>query len=56
MSNVTITKEDLAYAEDMGFDVCESCGVTFIPATGYVNDGHQCQGNGVQDKYAAPTR
>lgn len=47
-----ITESDRREAEDMGFGLCEECGATYIHAPGYVNDGHQCDEDGLQPKFA----
>lgn len=47
-----ITAEQRAEAEDMGYDLCEDCGVSYLPAPGYQNNGHQCGEDGLQSKYA----
>lgn len=37
-----ISDAQRAEAKDMGWEICENCGTSFIPAPGYENDGHQC--------------
>lgn len=50
MSQIT-GAEARTYADDMGFSICDDCGTTFIPAPGFVNDGHQCNDDGTKDEY-----
>ncbi|MNW60648.1 hypothetical protein D3C74_386510 [compost metagenome] len=45
-----ITTQQRAEAEDMGYNICETCGVSYVPAPGFFNDGHQCEDDGTQDK------
>lgn len=47
-----ITQEDRDHAADVGDVVCEQCQTIYTPVPGYQNDGHQCDDNGLQDKYA----
>lgn len=50
----SITDDQRAEAEDMGYNICESCGVSSIPAPGYANEGHQCGDDGLKDEYIDP--
>lgn len=49
-------RERQEYADDMGFETCTTCHTVFMPAPGFVNDGHQCGEDGTQDKFASRTR
>lgn len=49
-----LTEEDRSYAEDIGAGICEECQTLFEPVPGYVNYGHQCNENGLDDKWILP--
>lgn len=39
------------YADDMGYLTCSTCGAVFIPAPGFLNNGHQCHEDGLQKQF-----
>lgn len=49
-----LTQEDRAFAEDMGYAICEECQDSYPPLPGWVNDGHQCNEDGTAPKFMLP--
>lgn len=54
MSQIKISGEDRAHADDMGYALCEACGATYSPLPGWQNDGHQCDEDGTHPKFMIP--
>lgn len=53
-SALTITDAQRAEAAEIGLEICDACGQTYMQAPGFINDGHQCNENGLEDRFILP--
>ena len=54
MNKSLITEQQREEADDAGFAICEECATSYMPAPGFMNDGHQCNENGLEDRFILP--
>lgn len=49
--NVNISDQQREEVDDAGYAICEECATSYMPAPGFINDGHQCDDDGTKPEY-----
>ena len=54
VQNSKVTDVQREEAEDLGLMLCESCGMSYLPEPNFVNNGHKCDGTGMNPENIIP--
>ncbi|MGP9490044.1 hypothetical protein ACT3R5_15940 [Glutamicibacter sp. AOP5-A2-7] len=48
---MNISDQQREEVDDAGYAICEECATSYMPAPGFINDGHQCDDDGTKPEY-----